>query len=129
MATQDSGLLSLTQLTPVKFDKGKLAEKIKQYEQRTGEVLDDECKKFKYVKFWDDGSFFLFNIYETYFQIGPSNCQWQAGWEYVCAICRILNIKTAYTFTNRNYKAYTRLTHSEFISMHDGYALIRKDVN
>lgn len=129
MAVQDSGLLSLTQLTPVDFDKKKLENKIKQYEKRTGEVLNNERKKFKYVKFWDDGSFFLFNIYETYFQIGPSNCKWQSIWEYVTTICHILGIKTCYTFTNRNYKAYTRLTHSQFISMQDGYALIRKDVN
>ena len=129
METQDSGLLSLTQLTPVDFDKKKLPAKIKRYEEKTGEILSEERKKFKYVKFWDDGSFFLFNIYDKYLQIGPSNCKWQAIWEYVCTICRILNIKTCYTFTNRNYKAYTRLTHSQFIAMQDGYAIIRKDVN
>lgn len=129
METQDNGLLSLTQLTPVDFDKKKLPAKIKRYEEKTGETLSEECNGFKYVKFWDDGSFFLFNIYDKYLQIGPSNCKWQAIWEYVCTICRILNIKTCYTFTNRNYKAYTRLTHSKFISMQDGYAIIRKDVN
>ena len=58
METQDSGLLSLTQLTPVDFDKKKLPVKIKRYEEKTGETLSEECKKFKYVKFWDDGSFF-----------------------------------------------------------------------
>ena len=129
MAVQDSGLLSLTQLTHVDVDRKKLAEKIKTYEKKTGETLSEECKQFKYVKFWDDGSFLLFNIYETYFQIGPTNCKWQAVWEYVTTICKILNIKTCYTFTNRNPKAYTRLTHSKFISMQDGYAIIRKDVN
>ena len=129
METQDSGLLSLTQLTPDDFEKRKLPAKIKRYEEKPGETLSEERTKFKYVKFWDDGSFFLFNIYDKYLQIGPSNCKWQAIWEYVCTICRILNIKTCYTFTNRNYKAYTRLTHSQFIAMQDGYAIIRKDVN
>jgi len=129
MAVQDSGLLSLTQLTHVDFDEKKLEEKIKTYEKKTGEVLSEERKKFKYVKFWDDGSFLLFNIYEKYFQIGPTNCKWEAVWEYVTTVCKILGIKTCYTFTNRNPKAYTRLTHSKFISMQDGYAIIRKDVN
>lgn len=129
MEIQDSGLRLLTNLSDNEPDWEKVTKKVSVYEKRTGENFEKVVKDFKYVHYWDDGSFMLFNLYPKYAELGPTNCRWQNAWEYLSTVCMICSIPVVYTRTNRNYKAYVRLTHSEFV-MNDGdYTIIKKDVN
>lgn len=127
METKDNGLLSLIQLCPEPYKPSQ--SRIDKYEKRTGEKLDEVIKDFRYVKFFRDGGFTTFNIFNNYIEIGPTSCNWKDANDYLMMVANILSIPTLLTRTKRDYRAYIRLTKSTFVRMDGEFAIIEKDVN